>query len=110
MFDDNKIVPLTLLCSIPLLVSGCGKKTESPGPVAAPAASTAPAGPGEADMGAVLRDLTQAVRKYSIERKQKPKTLNEVVAAGYVQNLPEPPRGKKFEIDSKTMQVVLVKQ
>lgn len=110
MFDDNKIIRLTLLCSIPLLVSGCGKKTESPGPVAAPAASTAPAVPGEADMGAVLRDLTQALRKYSVEHKQAPKTFKEVVAAGYVQHLPEAPPGKKFEIDAKTMQVVLVKQ
>jgi hypothetical protein len=110
VFEDNRIARLTLLCSIPLLVFGCGKKTESPGPVAVPAASSGAAAPGEADMGAVLRDLTQALRKYSVEHKQVPKTFSEVVAAGYVQHLPEAPPGKKFEIDPKTMQVVVVKQ
>ena len=108
VFDDNKIVRLTLLCSI--LVSGCGKKAESPDPVVTPATSGGPAVTGEANMSAVLQDLTQALRKYSIERKQAPKTFSEVVAAGYVQHLPEAPPGRKFEIDSKTMQVVLVKQ
>jgi len=110
VFDDKRMVGLTLLCSIPLLLSGCSQKAESPGAVAAPAVSTAPGVQGEADLSAVLHDLTQAVRKYSIERRQKPKTFNEVVAAGYVRNLPEPPRGQRFEIDPKTMQVVLVKQ
>ena len=99
-----------LTCCVLLMAFGCGKKTESPDPVAKPAVSTAPVAQGEADMSAVLHDLTQAVRKYSIERKLKPKTFNEVVAAGYVQKLPEPPHGKKFEIDPKTTQVVLVKQ
>jgi len=58
----------------------------------------------------VLDELTQAVRKYSFERQRLPKTFNEVVAAGYVKSVPPAPPGKRFEIDPKTVQVVLVKQ
>jgi len=104
VFAENKIARLTLLCSLSLLASGCGKKTGTPQGVAATPV------PAEAEREAVLRELTQALRKYSIEHKQAPKTFHELVAAGYVQHLPEAPPGKKFEIDSKTMQVVLVKQ
>ena len=107
------IFRLMLVSGTLLLAAGCGKKTESAG-VATPAVSTAPSAPGvqpgEADLESALRELTQAVRKYSVERKQVPKTFSEVVAAGYVQHLPTAPPGKKFEIDSKTRQVVLVKQ
>jgi hypothetical protein len=61
-------------------------------------------------MDEVLADLTQALRKYSFEHRQVPKSFAEVVAAGYVTSMPQPPPGKKFEIDRKTAQVVLVKQ
>ena len=103
----SKTVLLTLMCCIPLVVPGCGQKPE---PAGTPAASNGPVVSGETDVSGALRDLTQAVRKYSVERRQKPKTFSEVVAAGYVQNLPEAPPGKRFEIDQKTMQVVLVKK
>ena len=64
----------------------------------------------EADLNAALGELTQALRKYSFEHQRLPKTFSEVVAAGYVKNMPQAPRGKKFEIDAKTVQVVLVNQ
>ena len=112
-FQAQMILRLMLVSGTLLLASGCGKKDESAG-AAISAVSAAPSAPGvqpgEADMDAVLRNLTQAVRKYSVERKQVPKTFSEVVAAGYVQHLPTAPPGKKFEIDPKTRQVVLVKQ
>src|SRR2546426_1956523 len=38
---------------------------------------------------------------------RSPKTFGEVVAAGYVKQMPQAPAGKKFEIDPKTVQVVL---
>jgi len=63
-----------------------------------------------AKMDEVLANLTQALRKYSFEHRQVPKTFAEVVAAGYVNPMPQPPAGKKFEIDHKTVQVILVKQ
>ena len=106
MFEVRTILRLILLCGIPLLGHGCGKKTQSPSP-AGSAVSTAPAA---ADMEAVLGELTQALRKYSVEHRQSPKNLDEVVGAGYVKQMPEAPPGKKFEVDPKTMKVVLVKR
>ena len=90
------IFRLMLVSGTLLLASGCDKKTES-ADAATPAVSTAlsapGAQPGGADMESALRELTQAVRKYSVERKQVPKTFSEVLAAGYVQHLPTAPPG-----------------
>ena len=61
-------------------------------------------------LAATLAELTQALRKYSFERQRLPKSFSEVVAAGYVKDMPSAPLGKKFEIEPKTVQVVLVKQ
>ena len=63
-----------------------------------------------ADMNAVLSQLTQAVRKYSFERRRMPKTLDEVVAAGYVSAMPKPPAGQRFTLEPKTVEVVLTKR
>jgi hypothetical protein len=64
----------------------------------------------DAELATALGELTQALRKYSFEHRRLPKTFSEVAAAGYVKNMPQAPPGKKFEIDPKTVQVVLVKQ
>jgi hypothetical protein len=63
----------------------------------------------DAQMAAVLGELTQAVRKYSVERRRVPKTLDELVVNGYLTRLPEAPEGKKFAI-SKDLQVQLVRR
>ena len=52
--------------------------------------------------------MTQALRKYSAEKRRVPKTLNEVVSAGYLKTIPQPPAGKKFAIKADRVQVVLV--
>lgn len=62
------------------------------------------------ELEVALAELTQVLRKYSFEHQRVPKTFNEVVAAGYMKGVPQAPPGKKFEIDPKTVQVVLVKQ
>jgi hypothetical protein len=62
----------------------------------------------EADVDAELERLTQALRKYSFERKRVPKSFAEVTAAGYVSDMPEAPPGKTFAINAATMRVVLV--
>jgi hypothetical protein len=62
------------------------------------------------NMETTLADLTQALRKYSFEKRQMPKSFSEVVAAGYVQPVPLAPAGKKFEIDPKTKRVTLMNQ
>jgi competence protein ComGC len=57
-------------------------------------------------MAAVLSELTQVVRKYSVEQRRAPKSFDELVAAGYLSRVPEGPSGKKFAIN-KSLQVYL---
>src|SRR5204863_2193589 len=118
-------VVLPLLITVVLI--GCGKSpgsaekspvsTTEPAqgvkPDAAPATKQTDAtlsNASEAALNAALMELTQALRKYSFEHQRLPKTIGEVVAAGYVKNMPQPPSGKKFAIDAKSVQVVLVNQ
>ena len=106
------------------LIAGCGKKAESlsPTPVT-PSAEPAPAGqplasnsspspvqPVQADTGALLDQLTQVLRKFSVENRRVPASLDEVVAAGYLKVMPPAPAGKKFAIEPKKVQVILVNQ
>jgi competence protein ComGC len=63
----------------------------------------------DAQMAAILGELTQAVRKFSVERRSVPKNLEELVANGYLARAPQAPAGNKFVI-SKELQVQLVKK
>src|SRR5438552_1401606 len=58
---------------------------------------------------AVLAQLTQALRKFSFEHRRVPKSLSEVIGAGYVTAMPQAPPGKQFAVDAKRVEVVLVK-
>jgi len=129
-FWSNSGMPsrVVLLLLMAVLITGCGKSPETsrPNPVStsqpaegektdATPATEQPAvadgsGSSEAALNAALDELTQALRKYSFEHQRLPKTFSEVVSAGYVKNMPQAPPGKRFEIDAKTVQVVLVKQ
>lgn len=108
-----------------MVASGCKKPADAPPPErkveekSAPAAPPAPGGnasaatpnskaQSEADLAAALGELTQVLRKYSAEKRQVPKTLDELVAAGYLTKLPEAPAGKKFVINQKNVEVSLV--
>lgn len=94
-----------------LLLNGTGCRKS---PVSAakeplpPAASQTEGATDTAPMRALLAELTQAVRKYAVEQQRAPKSIDEVVAAGYLSNQPTPPVGKKFAID-KNLQVYLTK-
>ena len=57
-------------------------------------------------MATVLNELTQAVRKFGVEQRRVPKSLEEVAARGYLSSVPSAPAGKKFVID-KNLQVRL---
>jgi hypothetical protein len=50
---------------------------------------------------AMLKRLTQAVRRYGVEQQKAPANLEEVFARGYLKELPQPPNGKRFSIDKK---------
>jgi hypothetical protein len=71
-------------------------------PPAAPAVAT-----DATQIAAQLAELTQAVRKYGVEKRRVPKSLDELVAGGYLNQVPQAPPGKRFEIDQK-LQVQLV--
>ncbi len=106
------------------LFTGCGKKSlaqnsagqsatgpgeaKSSEPLAESAARVAPVAVAEnADASAQLAQLTQLVRRFGLERRQIPLTLNDLVTARYLAGLPTAPAGKQFVIDAKHMQVVL---
>ena len=86
---------------------GCGR-TSSSGP-ATPESGPAAATADETQITAALAELTQVVRRYAAEQRRAPKTLEELVAAGYLSRVPEPPAGKKFAINAK-LEVYLAKQ
>jgi hypothetical protein len=95
-----------------LACAGCGKSSQSPQTQSAGREAennaTSPAGAKEAaSADAVLRQLTDAVRKYSVEKRRTPADLNEVIAAGYLPVAPQAPPGKKFAINARR-EVVLV--
>jgi hypothetical protein len=93
----SKFVLHVLACAC-IAFSACGKK-----PAASPSSQqtspTSNAAASESDASKTLDRLTQAVRKYAAETQSAPKSLNDLVAAGYLTELPEAPAGKKFIID-----------
>jgi membrane-bound lytic murein transglycosylase B len=100
-------MPLTAL-ALALLAGGCKPKSNEAPPVAETPAVSESAPAVEADLSPLLAELTQAVRKYGFEKQKVPASLEELVAAGYLSAKPAAPAGKKFSIDPKTMQVVVV--
>ncbi len=84
------------------ILPGCKKR-----PSTAVPASTQPAPPNpEAD----IPNLTTAVRAYVMTQGKPPATLDDLVKAGCIARLPTPPPGKKYAIDTKKAEAVLVNQ
>ena len=115
-------VRLLTACLLAICI-GCGKqpasspspaelKTDTAVPTAKPSAAapqvdpSAAAAAEEAQIAAALNELTQAVRRYSVEQRRVPKTLDELVARGYLSRVPQAPGGKTFAIN-KDLQVYL---
>jgi hypothetical protein len=91
------------------LLIGCGKPS-SPAPATPPEVESA-AEPraddtDDAQIAAALGDLTQVVRKFSVEQRRAPTSLEELVANGYLSQVPQAPVGKRFAIN-KNLQVYL---
>lgn len=96
-----------------IVLNGCAKKNDAAqsSPEPSPSLQTSqPAPEGEPDTSAALVTLTQALRKYSLENRRVPASLDELVRAGYVRTIPTAPRGKKFAINPKRVEVVLVNE
>jgi hypothetical protein len=88
-----------------VLCAGCGKEN-SPAPVAngnskAGATANADASAAQDETAKSVARLTQALRKYSAEHQRVPKSLNDLVAEGYINEMPPAPPGKAFTFDDK---------
>jgi hypothetical protein len=57
----------------------------------------------DVDRTATLERLTQALRRYSAEKQRVPKSLEELVSAGYLSELPAAPAGKKYVFDQQLL-------
>ena len=66
-----------------------------------PTATTAPD-----STAAMLSQLTQAVRRFALEKQQVPKSLDDLVAAGYLNSVPPAPGGKGWAVN-KNLEVYL---
>jgi hypothetical protein len=92
-----------VIFAVSVAMAGCSKSTSQGPPVSAPNISSASAGAnGAADETAkTVARLTQALRKYSAEHQRVPKSLNELVAEGYLSEMPAAPPGKAFTFDEQ---------
>jgi competence protein ComGC len=88
------------------LKKGISAETPGPTPTAARTNEAAESA-GDAETAAILGQLTQTLRKYSAEEQRVPKSLQELVAAGYLPAVPAAPNGKRFEINEKRVEVIL---
>lgn len=59
---------------------------------------------------ATVNALSVALREFRSVNLRFPKDLNELVTAGLLPKAPEPPNGKKFAIDQRNFQIVVVDQ
>lgn len=99
--------PLLVALVVTSIGAGCGRKSpENAMPVPAPADTTAAASSSSVPVDQLLAELTQTVRKYAMEKQTVPRSLDELVAAGYLRGLPRAPDGKRFGI-SKELKVYL---
>jgi hypothetical protein len=97
-----------LTWTLVLLLAGCGGRSSAPEAADNPGlVDGAGEQGGEADLSGVLAVMTQALRKYSVENRQVPASLEELVTAGYIDRIPPAPQGKRFVIDAKNVQVIL---
>lgn len=89
--------------------AGCGKKPEPPTSPSGVATETS-AAPAAPEASVDLAALTQTIRRYGMEKQKTPQSLEEVQAAGYLKTIPAAPAGKKFAIEPKRLEVILVNQ
>ena len=82
----------SLVLVVCVLIASCGKQAES----------------GSAQGSPELAELTQQLRRYSFEKHKLPESLDELVTAGYIKAVPPAPTGKKFAVDAKRAEVIVV--
>ena len=103
---NPRLFAAQVLACVLALIPGCGKSDSSASPGASSGPGTAAASLSEDQVAAAIAELTQAVRKYAVEQRQAPKTLDELVAKGYLGGIPPAPKGKRYAIN-QNLQVFL---
>ena len=111
------VVCVALALAIPLLATGCGKQSQTPAPTAstpqdinasqpapatpAPAVNSEPA-PAATATNALpdLRTLNQALLGWIIQNRRHPANFEEFAASANIQ-IPPPPAGKKYILNSR---------
>jgi len=100
----KKALLMSLVLGWAFCLAGCGRG--SSGSNQSPAADVADvlkkAGPESVE---VLTELTGAVHRYWNAQGKIPQSLDQVVAAGYLKQIPTLPAGKRYAIDPKGGQV-----
>lgn len=112
----GQILCAGLICATALVVAGCGKQSQSPAPSAStpqdvnasqpaaatptPAASSEPA-PAATTTNALpdLRPLNSALIDWRMQNRRVPSSFAEFAASANI-NIPPPPPGKKYVINS----------
>ena len=87
------------------LAAGCRRKNKAD----APALPTPPPSRAVTPQEAIA-EINRCLELWTFQRNQPPKDLNELVRAGYIQRLPVPPPGQKFQLDAQKMRAQLVPQ
>ena len=118
----NVVLRLPGVFVLGLLLTGCGRESKAPPPVAPADASlpTSPRGPvhlGESnapleiaqsgDINATLRQLTAALRDYVVSTRSVPKNFDEFATKSQI-TFPPPPAGQRYAIQGQ--EVVLSKR
>lgn len=62
--------------------------------------------PGAGEQSPINSPLTGAVARFHDKFSRFPRDWNELVTAGFIQSIPQPPAGKRFAIDPDTRIVV----
>ena len=94
---------LLLLALLVITLPDCKKR-----PAPAAAASAQPATPPDPQKD--LAELSMAMHAYYLSQGKHPATLDDLVQARCIYRLPTPPAGKKYAIDAKKLEAVLVDQ
>lgn len=101
----------SLLTLLLVSLAACEKSAPPVAPPPAPAAKSIAIAPPPATAGEkelTLDEMSYAVQAWFTSRGAAPKSLQEMVKAGFIKRLPTPPPGKEFAIDEKGMRVVLI--
>ncbi|MBI5799945.1 MAG: hypothetical protein HZA92_04350 [Verrucomicrobia bacterium] len=115
---------LLLLCVLGAILPGCRKRPgravpESAQPAAQASQDGAPTKPEAAAPNVKaappnpekdLAELTLAVKAYYLVEAKLPSSLDDLVKARCIYQLPTPPPGRRYAIDAKKMEAVLVNQ